>query len=170
MRADEVESLLTNRGRDLLRFAYQLTHERSSAEDLVQEAALRMLRYPATRPITSPFAYARTVMVRLVYDRSSTAAATREELRSDPPDNRDQPDTAADSDGRIVLWDALGHLTQQARTVLVLRFYADFTDRQIADVLGCARGTVRSALSRALTELRQLDLVQTQGDDRERRP
>lgn len=162
-----MESLLATRGRDLLRFAYQLTHERSSAEDLVQDAALRMLRYLPARPIGSLFAYARTVMVRLVYDQSSKAAATRELLASDPSDGRDRPDTAIDSDGRIVLWAALGRLTQQARTVLVLRYYADFTDKQIAELLGSARGTVRSAISRALTELRQLDLMHTPGDHRE---
>lgn len=61
------------------------------------------------------------------------------------------------------LWQGLRRLPPRQRTVLVLRFYADATDEEIAASLGCRRGTVRSLASRALAALRQ-DPTITEGD------
>jgi RNA polymerase sigma factor (sigma-70 family) len=55
---------------------------------------------------------------------------------------------------REVIWSALGVLSHRQRIAIVLRYYEDFTDEQIAQVLGCAQGTVRSLISRALPRLR----------------
>ena len=68
-------------------------------------------------------------------------------------------DSAAASTGdaaeRDALWQALRRLPLRQRTVLVLRFYADATDAEIAQSLSCRRGTVRSLASRGLATLRQ---------------
>ena len=54
------------------------------------------------------------------------------------------------------MWRALGDLPPRQRAVVVLRFYEDLTERDIAEALGCAVGTVKSQLSRALSTLRGL--------------
>ena len=54
-----------------------------------------------------------------------------------------------------MLWQAIRRLPARQRTVLVMRFYADASDDDIAAALGCRRGTVRSLASRALAALRQ---------------
>ncbi|MGH9165630.1 MAG: sigma-70 family RNA polymerase sigma factor, partial [Acidimicrobiales bacterium] len=53
------------------------------------------------------------------------------------------------------LWDALGHLTERQRAAIVLRFYEDMPDADIARALGCRPATVRTAVHRGLAALRQ---------------
>lgn len=77
--------------------------------------------------------------------------------------------TGSDPAERDALWQALRRLPVRQRTVLVLRFYEDATDADIAHALGCRRGTVRSLASRALATLRQdatLDIDTTEGGSR----
>jgi RNA polymerase sigma factor (sigma-70 family) len=62
-----------------------------------------------------------------------------------------EPGEAVDRD---LLWQALRRLPVRNRTVLVLRYYADASDADIATTLGCRRGTVRSLASRGLATLR----------------
>ena len=66
----------------------------------------------------------------------------------------------ARADGDVGLWHALRALPGRQRVVLVLRYYEDLPDAEIAEVLGCAVGTVRSIISRALATLRT-QLVET---------
>jgi RNA polymerase sigma factor (sigma-70 family) len=60
-------------------------------------------------------------------------------------------------------WELLTKLPRQQRAVLVLRYYEDLTDAEIADILGITAGTVRSNISRALANLR--DHLSTEEDD-----
>jgi RNA polymerase sigma factor (sigma-70 family) len=65
---------------------------------------------------------------------------------------------------RTALLAALRQLPPRQREVIVLRYWADLTDTQIADALGCSPGTVRSQLSRALAKLRHSPAL-AEGDD-----
>ena len=78
----------------------------------------------------------------------------------------DPVDGPADLVGeRSALLAALRQLPPRQREVIVLRYWADLTDAQIAATLGCSPGTVRSQLSRALAKLR-LDPALREGDER----
>lgn len=164
MRAGDVEELLSARGQDLLRFAYQLTHDRPSAEDAVQEAAARMLKYPSRDIVQSNYAYARTVISRIIYDQVGKAAVSRENLTRDPPEIDNVANPVDESISRLDLWAALRKLNNRSRTVLVLRYYCDLSDKEIAKVLDCADGTARSALSRSRDELKKI--LEKQGNQR----
>jgi RNA polymerase sigma factor (sigma-70 family) len=59
---------------------------------------------------------------------------------------------------RDALWRAVCSLPPRQRAVVVLRYYEDLSEAEIADVLGCSRGTVKSTASNALANLRVLDL------------
>ena len=58
-------------------------------------------------------------------------------------------------DARDELFQALGQLPPRQRAVLVLRYFNDLTEAQVAEVLGCSPGTVKSSASRGLARLRE---------------
>ena len=139
-------------GLELLRFAYLLCGDRYRAEDLLQDVLLAMYRrYGDDLPLDNPVIYARRALVNANISRARRASSS--EVVLDVLGDA----TAADRDDsaeRDSLWRALRRLPIRQRTVLVLRFYEDATDADIAAVLGCRRGTVRSLVSRALAVLR----------------
>jgi len=71
------------------------------------------------------------------------------------PDGPARSDVAAEVAVRMAVRDALGSLTRRQRAVLVLRIADDLPEAQVAQLLGCPLGTVKSALSRALAKLRE---------------
>jgi RNA polymerase sigma factor (sigma-70 family) len=76
-------------------------------------------------------------------------------LRPEPDPVRAVPfDHADESAERDRIWSMLAKLPRRQRAALVLRYYEDLPDGDIAEVLGCAVGTVRSSISRALVTLR----------------
>jgi len=154
MSADEtLERLVADCGDRLLRLAHQLTHDRHLAEDVVQESLMQIYRNWRRHPpeVEHHEAYARRVVVNEFLRRrrlkSSTEVVT--DLVPDTPDvDRDPlPD-------RQALWAALGSLNERQRTVLVLRYYEDLPDAEIADLIGAKQPTVRSLAHRGLAALR----------------
>lgn len=143
----------TTRRPRLLRTATFLTGDRGRAEDLVQEALTKVAqRWPRLRD-GSPDAYARQILVR---DNISWWRRNRLELVSDVPDpGRTAPgDTGVER--RLLLLDALRRLTERQRAVLVLRYFDDLSEAEIALVLGVSAGTVKSTAHLALRRLREL--------------
>jgi RNA polymerase sigma-70 factor (sigma-E family) len=151
--------LMTESGDRLLRLAYQLTHDRSAAEDVVQEALVSMYRHwRRSMPVLDHLeGYARRAVLnqflarRRLRSSSEVVTATLPEIAA-----------ASFDDGivdRDAVWRALGQLPARQRAVLVLRFYEDLPDAEIASLLGAREGTVRSLASRALTALRSSALV-----------
>ena len=69
------------------------------------------------------------------------------------------------TDDRVDVWRALQHLPPRQRAVVVLRFYEDLTEPQVADVLGCSVGTVKSQCAKALAKLRVDDGVVATSDE-----
>ncbi|MFF4199097.1 SigE family RNA polymerase sigma factor [Nonomuraea sp. NPDC001831] len=140
--------------RPLMRLAYLLTGEVHLAEDLLQGVLLRMIgRWPKLRHIDNLDAYARKIMVNQ-HISWRRRRGSGEVLSAVPPDR-----AYASEDGavlRIVLHQALMRLTPKQRAVIVLRFYEDRTEREVADLLGCSLGTVKSQTHHALARLRTL--------------
>jgi RNA polymerase sigma-70 factor (sigma-E family) len=142
------------RERALQRTAYLLTGDWALAEDLVQTALARA--WPRWERITrsdDPEIYVRKVLV------NTWTTWSRRRWRGEKP-SAAVPDTAAAGDVaeevtvRVGLRRALGSLTPRQRAVLVLRVYDDLPEAQVADMLSCSVGTVKSTMSRALARLR----------------
>ncbi len=140
---------------ELLRTAYLIVWDLAEAEDLVQETFLRIAkRWPRVRSMDHPHAYARRVLANLALDGAERRSRRRLEL-----DGRREADPSVDDatliDTRAELVAALGTLPLRQRTVLVLRYFADLRETEVAAILGCSLGTVKSTASRALGRLEQ---------------
>ncbi|GAA3472441.1 SigE family RNA polymerase sigma factor [Nonomuraea roseola] len=140
--------------RPLMRLAYLLTGEVHLAEDLLQSVLVRMIgRWPRLRHIDRPEAYARKALVNQ-YISWRRRRVTGEVPSAEPPERAYSPEDSTVL--RIVLRQALMRLTPKQRAVIVLRFYEDRTERDVADLMGCSVGTVKSQTHHALARLRTL--------------
>jgi RNA polymerase sigma-70 factor (sigma-E family) len=158
----EFERFVDGCASDLLRTAYLVTWDLAEAEDLVQEMYLRVARrWPRVRRMDQPVAYARRILVNLAVDDAKCRSRRRSEL--DPADVK-RVDAYADEasarvlgavDARAELLGALGVLAPRQRAVLVLRYFEDLSEAQVAEILGCSLGTVKSTASRGLARLRE---------------
>lgn len=137
----------------LTRFAYVLCGDRFLAQDLTQTALERCYRrWRLVGMAREPYAYAKKAITN-EYVSSRRRRAAGDVLVESPP-MAPQPDHAGAAADRDELWTALATLSPEHRAVLVLRYYEDLEDADIARVLGCTRSTVRSRASRALALLR----------------
>jgi RNA polymerase sigma factor (sigma-70 family) len=146
----DLAALVESDGAALLRFAYLLCRDTGRAEDLVQDALVRMMRSRST--VGAPAAYARKVIVNEYLGWRRRLSST-ERVGTEGFDTgvADATDAVAD---RELVWQLIGSLPPRARAVLVLRYYEDLPDAEIAAVVGCAEATVRSIAARAFTLLR----------------
>ncbi len=149
----------------LLRFAYLLTGDHHLAEDLLQGALTKLAaRWERVRN-GNPEAFVRTVLYR--DSVSWWRKHRRERVGASAPD-AGTPDATTGVDSRLLLRSALARLTAKQRAVVVLRFYEDLSEAQIADLLGVTVGTVKSQTHVALRRLRdecgELDLFETARD------
>jgi RNA polymerase sigma factor (sigma-70 family) len=156
---DEViADLMRESGDRLLRLAFQLCHERATAEDLVQEALTRVYASWRRRAPEVRFgeAYVRRAIVN-EYLRRRRLRSSTEVLSDDVHDRSAGPlDHGFDDDvvERDRLWRALETLTARQRVVLVMRYFQDATDSDIAELLHAREATVRSLAARGLAALR----------------
>ncbi len=148
----EFEAWARSRQRGFLRSAILLTGEQTSAEDLVQDALLKVADRWSRLRHEAPDAYAR----RVIYN----GAVSRWRRRRRETPTAELPDAGAP--GRSEAWlagadvrAALQGLTPRQRAVLVLRYYDDLSEQQIADTLGVSTGTVKSQAHVALRRLRE---------------
>jgi RNA polymerase sigma-70 factor (sigma-E family) len=134
----------------LVRLAYLITDSLPTAEEVVQDAFVGLLR--AWDSVYEPNGYLRVAVVngarnhlrrREVARRGITKLVDRSLVVIDP----------ADADGSVLA--ALARLPERPRTAVVLRYWGDWPEAEIATALGCRPGTVKSLLSRALAELRK---------------
>ena len=144
--------------RRLLRSAYLLTGDLHAAEDLVQEALVKVaLRWDRLRH-GQPTAYARTIVVR---DHISRWRRRRDVVTAAPVD---VAAVSSDPETALVVRRALGRLTPKQRAVVVLRHFDDLGVHEVAAELGVSVGTVKSQNAAALARLRDgapelLDLI-----------
>ncbi|TQS47121.1 SigE family RNA polymerase sigma factor [Cryptosporangium phraense] len=148
------DEYVAERGVALLRFAYLLTGDHQLAEDLVQESLVRVhRRWSRIRRTDRPGAYVRQTILRqyLSWRRRSSSSEIPVAVDADRSGDGDPADRVSE---RAALMAALATLPRQQRAVLVLRFYEDRDDGEIAALLGCTAATVRSHASRGLARLR----------------
>lgn len=150
----DLEELVASRGSGLLRFALMLCGDPHLAEDLVQSALAKAHRRWARIAKTErPEAYLKKMIVNehLGWWRRRSSREVPTALDRERPGS----DSAAGLAERDAAWALLATLPKRQRAVLVLRYYEDLSDEQIASVLGCAASTVRSNAARALAALRE---------------
>lgn len=139
----------------LCRFAYALTRDEQAAEDLVQEALTKVyVAWPRIRSSDAVEAYSRTCVTRCFLADRRRRRWHEVPLGTEPGSEDTANDRGLDVESRDEIWRELGALPPRQRAVLVLRYYEDLTEAQIADVLGCRPGTVKSQASKALARLR----------------
>ncbi len=151
---NELADFVRARYPQLLRRGYLLTGSQLAAEDLVQEALARCCAAWRRHPITEPDAYVHRVMVNVLISRSRLRRF-REEVTADVPEAGASDLTNQHAD-RDVVWRALQQTAPRQRAVLVLRFYEDMTESEIAACLDITVGTVRSQTAKGLAKLREL--------------
>ncbi|WBB65623.1 SigE family RNA polymerase sigma factor [Micromonospora sp. WMMD812] len=140
----------------LLRYAVMLTGDRHQAEDLVQDTMVRVqLNWRRVVRADSPERYVRRMLTNQYIDWRRGSWMRRVLLRGETDETMPEPtDHAQSAVDRDQVWSWLARLPRRQRATLVLRYYEDLPDAEIADILGCAVGTVRSSISRALATLR----------------
>jgi RNA polymerase sigma-70 factor (sigma-E family) len=139
----------------LLRSAYLLTGTSPGAEDLVQETFLRL--YPKWHRVMAadvPIAYVRRSLVNGFLNQQRRPYSG-EIAVGELPERADTRDIGLDIVNRDLLWRMLAQVSDRQRAALVLRFFHDLADDEIADMLQCRVGTVRSLISRGLVTLRE---------------
>jgi RNA polymerase sigma-70 factor (sigma-E family) len=134
----------------LLRFAHALTGDPHTAADLVQDALERTgMRWDRIERQGDPEGYVRRAIL------NGRVSRWRKHRRETLVDCVPERVTSYEVPGRDdQLWQLLATLPPRQRAVLVLRYYEDLSEAQIADILGCAPGTVKSQSSKALAKLR----------------
>jgi RNA polymerase sigma-70 factor (sigma-E family) len=130
----------------LVRLAYLLTGSQSVAEDLVQDVFLRC--GSRLEGLDEPAAYLRRSVTNACW--SHHRRAKREHQLTT------ERATIVAGTSDIEMWDALARLSPKRRNVLVLRYYLDLPEAEVAEILGCRVGTVKSATHRALAELKRM--------------
>ncbi|GAA5195393.1 SigE family RNA polymerase sigma factor [Rugosimonospora acidiphila] len=138
----------------LLRFAYLLTGDSHLAEDLIQEALVRVhRRWSSIEYQGGPEPYVRKAILNQYLSwrrRRSSAELVLAEL----PERRDPALGAEQIVERDEMWSLLATLPRAQRAVVVLRYYEDLADQDIALLLDCSPATVRVHAFKALKRLR----------------
>lgn len=147
--AADAELLYAERYAPSVRLAHLLIGDRGRAEELVQDAFVRVL--PRLAELDDPAAYLRTVVVNLCRDAGRRTSRARV-LRHDRPLSVPGPEVPATS---TAVWLALQRLPDRQRAALCLRFYDDLSTDAIAELLGVRPATVRSLVHRGLATLKE---------------
>ena len=164
----DFEQYVLARWATLHRLALLLTGSEAAAQDLVQVTLEKTyVAWPRVSTMESPDGYVRRIMVNTLASSHRRAWRRHEVPMSDPPERPVEEAERMVLD-RALLWPLVCALPQRQRAVIVLRYYEDLSEREIADVLGCAVGTVKSNAHDAMVALRRgvAALPTTEGADR----
>ena len=151
---DDFSSYVEARRLELVRALVLVGCSPAEAEDQVQIALLRCYRsWPRVRAAADPHAYVYKVLFNSLKDSRARRWWGEQPTEVLPDISASGGDLADDASTGLAVRAALAAMGRPHRTVLVLRFLADLSERQVADVLGIPAGTVKSRTSRALAEL-----------------
>ena len=148
----------------LLRYATAIACDKHLAQDIVQNVLMRsQSKWDRIGAMDAPYLYVKRMVTNdyLSWRRRKAArevAVERSELAKHVPSMADPADAHAE---REAMRARIAVLPRKQRAALVLRFYEDCSDTEIAQVLGCTESTVRSQLSRALQTLRAHELARS---------
>lgn len=153
-REGSLEDLYVRHAPEAVRLAFLLTGDAALAEDITQEAFIRVAgRFRHLRSPGAFDAYLRRTVVNLCMSHHRRRRVERtflERERSRPELAAEQPDLAA----RDELRRAMQSLPMRQRAAVVLRYYADMPEQQVAETLGCSVSAARSLVFRAMETLR----------------
>ena len=152
----------------LLRTTYAVTGDRQLAEDALQTAFAKAYAvWPRVSRADDPLAYVRRMAINAAIAQHRKAAVRHEVAVPMVPERGDlRPDGLLRDDE---VWCAVQALPPRQRAVVVLRYYEDLSEAEIADALGCRPGTVKSQASAALASMRtrlHADVPTPEGDRR----
>ena len=150
----EFEAYMAARQPSLLRTAYLISGDRHTAEDLVQTALAKLyLSWDKVHDRQMIDGYVRRIIVN-EHNSLWRRAWKKRELTTDTlPDHQGVTDRHDDGQ-RDALWEFVQTLPRKQRAVIVLRYYEDLSEAEIAETLGISVGTVKSQASRALAAMR----------------
>lgn len=176
---EEFHRFVDARWAALVRFAWALTGDREAAEDVVQTALERTWRRWRSVQVEGAESYVRTAITRTVISqwrrRRLTLVCGLPGNEEDGVGGGDPPRAfgqAADEEAyavRDAVWREIQCLPPRMRAVIVLRFLCDLSEAQTAAVLECSAGTVKSQTARAMSRLRERQVLRelTAADGRE---
>jgi RNA polymerase sigma-70 factor (sigma-E family) len=152
----EFRDFVQSRWQPLLRTAYLLTGDHGRAEELLQSALVRAHRHwRRIERADAPEVYVRKVLVNL-HNTWWRRGRRREQPTGAVPEHvGPEVDPYAAYELRDELWRAVLALPPRMRSVLVLRYFEDLPEAEVARVLDCSLGTVKSQTSRGLHRLRE---------------
>ncbi len=140
------EEVFVTEYQSMVRLAYLLIGSVAVAEEIVQEAFIRLQgRWDR---VDAPGGYLRSTVVNMSRNEIRRRGREQRAVRRHP-----RPDGSIDL-GADEMLDAVAQLPPKRRAAVVLRYYEDLTEREIADILGVRPGTVKSLLHRGLKQLR----------------
>ena len=146
--------LFLQHGDGAVRLAYLLTGDRALAEDLAQDAFVKLAgRLVHLRDPGAFDAYLRRTVVNLANSHYRRKRLERAYLKREEGTAR-TADIPVDPGARDELWGAMRRLSERQRAAIVLRYYEDLSEQQVAEILNCRPGTVKSLVSRGLASLR----------------
>ena len=154
----EFRDFVASSSKSLLHTAYLLTGDWEQGRDLLQTAlANTARRWAKMHDREQPEAYVRRVLYHAHVDRFRRLSWGRETVTAEPPERApfgaglDHADAVVQRHDLVA---ALRRLPKRQRAIVVLRYFEDRPDAEIADLLGISAGTVRSQTHKALTALR----------------
>lgn len=137
------------------RLAYLLTGDNELAEDITQEAFVKMAgRLGGLRNPGASAAYLRRTVVNLSRSHFRRKRVERSYLQREASMHRMETVEGQDVAGTDALWNELHRLAYRQRCAVVLRYYEDLSEHQAADVLGCSVGALKALTNRAMEQLR----------------
>ena len=153
-------------GKQTYNYAYRLSGNASDAHDLTQEAFIRVFRaWRSFRPGTSFLSWIYRIVTNLHRDELRRRKGVFTQALPDDNIGQERPADQPTEDPIAQLHEhelsssmdiALRQLTTDQRAVVILADVDEYSYQEIADIMGCSIGTVRSRLHRARTQLRKL--------------
>jgi RNA polymerase sigma-70 factor (sigma-E family) len=151
---DEFRRFTAARWPGLVRTAYLLTGDLGHAEDLAQTTLIKAYRsWNRVRRVDDIDAYVRKILVNANRSRFRSKRPVEFSVAT-VPEHPASADSGGTIEERDVLFAALAGLPPRQRAIVVLRYWEDLAEGEVAALLGCSVGTVKSQASRALAKLR----------------
>ncbi len=155
--SDVLTTLYTAHYRALVRLATFLTSDRDNAEEIVQDAYVKVHgSWRGVRELDKAEAYLRTTVVNLSRSRLRRRQVAARHRAEPLPDMASAEAGALEAVQRQAVLRALAALPRRQREAVVLRYYGDLSEAQTAAAMGCSTGSVKSHTSRAMAALRPL--------------